>query len=94
MFFIKQLVDDNYQFCYNNDIATKEFQMGYRVLGERDAKWQPREGLEGPFFYPNGQVLYYDPRAGQYWDPTTDLYVSDEDIAELQLEFARFLAKV
>jgi hypothetical protein len=23
--------------------------MGYTVLGERDAKWQPRKGLEGPF---------------------------------------------
>ncbi len=49
--------------------------MGYRILRERDAKWQPRAGLEGPFFYPNGQVLYYDPKAGQYYDPTTDFYV-------------------
>ena len=66
--------------------------MGYRVLGERDAKWQPRQGLEGPFFYPNGQVLYYDPKAGQYWNPTTDFYVADEDIAELQNDFLRYLA--
>ena len=67
--------------------------MGYRVLGERDAKWQPRKGLEGPFFYPNGQVLYYDPHEGSYWDPTTDFYVPHEDVAELQQQFLEVLSR-
>jgi hypothetical protein len=67
--------------------------MGYIVWGKRDKKWQEREGLEGPFFYPNGQVLYYDPREGKYYDPTTDFYVSDEDVAELQQDFLRLLAQ-
>ena len=58
--------------------------MGYRVLRERDAKWQPRKGLEGPFFYPNGRVAYYDPKEGKYWDPTTDFYLSDNEIADLK----------
>jgi hypothetical protein len=49
-----------------------------------DPKWEPRKGLEGPFHYPNGQVLYYDPKAGEYWDPTTDFYVPREDVAFLQ----------
>jgi len=49
--------------------------MGYRILGERDKRWQPRKGLEGPFFYANGRVLYYDAKAGEYWDPQTDFYV-------------------
>ena len=57
--------------------------MGYRILGERDTKWQPRKGLEGPFYYANGQVLYYDPKAGQYWDPTTDFYVENSEIDAL-----------
>jgi hypothetical protein len=57
--------------------------MGYRVLGEMDAKWKPRKGLEGPFFYANGRVLYYDPQAGEYWDPTTDFYVSREELNDL-----------
>lgn len=57
--------------------------MGYRVLGDRDSKWQPRKGLEGPFFYPNGQVLYYDPQEGAYWDPTTDFYVSNEEMDQI-----------
>jgi hypothetical protein len=67
--------------------------MGYRVLNERDAKWQPRKGLEGPFFYPNGQVLYYCPREGEYYDPTTDIYVSNEDVAELQQQFLEILTR-
>jgi hypothetical protein len=71
----------------------QENNMGYRVLGERDAKWQPRKGLEGPFFYPNGQVLYYDPREGSYWDPTTDFYVPHEDVAELQQQFLEVLSR-
>jgi len=54
------------------------------TIFQRDARWEPRKGLEGPFHYPNGRVLYYDPRAGQYWDPTTDFYVDNEDVASLQ----------
>lgn len=57
--------------------------MAYRSF-QHDPKWGPRAGLEGPFHYPNGQVLYYDPRAGEYYDPTTDFYVPNEDVAELQ----------
>jgi hypothetical protein len=49
-----------------------------------NSKYGPRKGLEGPFNYPNGVVLYYDPKQGQYYDPTTDFYVSHEDYAELQ----------
>ncbi len=67
--------------------------MGYRVLRERDVKWQPRKGLEGPFFYPNGAVLYYDPREGKYWDPTTDFFVEYEDVEELKNLFLQTLAK-
>lgn len=58
--------------------------MGYRVLSERDKKWQPRKGLEGPFFYPSGAVAYYDPKEGRYWDPTTDFYLSEDEATELQ----------
>ena len=57
--------------------------MGYTVF-ERDVNYGPRNGLEGPFHYPNGRVLYYDPQAGEYWDPLTDFYVPAEDVAYLQ----------
>lgn len=62
--------------------------MGYRVLHSKErslelrAKYGPRPGLEGPVFCGNGRVLYYDPRAGQYWDPTTDFYLPHDEALE------------
>ena len=61
------------------------------IVFQHDPKWGPRAGLEGPFHYPNGQVLYYDPREGAYYDPSTDFYVPHEDVAELQQTIIRAL---
>jgi hypothetical protein len=63
------------------------------VVFKNAKEYGPRKGLEGPFHYPNGQVLYYDPKAGEYYDPTTDFYVSNEDVAELQNSIFALLAK-
>lgn len=57
--------------------------MSYIVF-KHNKEFGPRKGLEGPFHYPNGQVLYYDPKEGSYYDPLTDFYVADEDVHELQ----------
>lgn len=57
--------------------------MSYQVF-KNSKDYGARKGLEGPFHYPNGAVLYYDPREGKYYDPTTDFYVENEDVAELQ----------
>ena len=57
--------------------------MAYVAWESRD-NYTARAGLEGPFRYPNGQVLYYDPREGQYWDPKTDFYVPNDEVAALQ----------
>jgi hypothetical protein len=54
--------------------------MGYCVLPSTAKEFGPRKGLEGPFTYANGRVLYYDPKAGDYWDPRTDFYVPREEI--------------
>jgi hypothetical protein len=67
--------------------------MGYAVLGERDARWQPRRGLEGPFFYATGRVLYYDPKEGEYYDPLTDYYVDQEEMNLLHAELTRMLSR-
>jgi hypothetical protein len=67
--------------------------MGYAVLGERDAKWQPRRGLEGPFFFATGRVLYYDPKEGEYYDPLTDYYVDQEEMNLLHAELTRMLSR-
>ena len=57
--------------------------MAYVAWESRD-NYAARAGLEGPFRYPNGQVLYYDPKEGQYWDPKTDFYVPNDEVAQLQ----------
>jgi len=60
--------------------------MGYKVLNSVDRmreKYGPRKGLEGPFNF-SGRVLNYDNAEGQYYDPTTDFYVEQEEMDLLQ----------
>ena len=63
--------------------------MAYTVF-KHSKEYGPRKGLEGPFHYPNGAVLYYDPREGEYYDPTTDFYVEKN---EMDLINTAFMAK-
>jgi len=67
--------------------------MAYAILGERNNRWQPRKGLEGPFYFATGRVLYYDNKAGEYWDPTTDFYVPRDEVNELHNNLARMLSR-
>jgi len=57
--------------------------MGYHVFAKQET-YGARKGLEGPFTYPSGRVLYYDPKEGAYWDPRTDFYLSHEEAGEVQ----------
>jgi hypothetical protein len=57
--------------------------MSYTVF-KHNQEYGPRAGLEGPFHYPNGRVLYYDAHAGEYWDPRTDFYVDRDEVSDLQ----------
>lgn len=58
--------------------------MSYKVVPMWATEYQERKGLEGPFRYPSGRVLYYDPKEGAYWDPRTDFYLSHEEAADVQ----------
>jgi hypothetical protein len=63
--------------------------MGYRVVDTIDVmrdKYSPRKGLEGPFNF-SGRVLYYDNKAGQYYDPATDFYVEQAEMDEINTRF-------
>jgi hypothetical protein len=53
--------------------------MSYTVF-QRNLKFGPRQGLEGPFHFANGRVLYYCNKEGAYYDPTTDFYLSHEEM--------------
>jgi hypothetical protein len=69
--------------------------MGYRVLDTQDYmrnKYGPRKGLEGPFNF-SGRVLYYDPKEGSYYDPTTDFYVSRDEMDFLNNDLMRKLER-
>lgn len=60
--------------------------MGYKILNSVDRmreKYSARKGLEGPFSFA-GRVLYYDPKEGAYYDPTTDFYVEQDEMDMLQ----------
>jgi hypothetical protein len=69
--------------------------MGYRVMDTVDQmrdKYGPRKGLEGPFNF-SGRVLYYDVKEGQYYDPTTDFYVEQEEMDMLNTAFMDMFRK-
>lgn len=67
--------------------------MGYTVLGKRDIRYQPRKGLEGPFYFATGRVLYYDPKVGEYYDSLTDFYVPQDEVNELHEQLAKMLSR-
>lgn len=58
--------------------------MAYSVKPDpmRD-NYGPRKGLEGPFNF-NGRIVYYDVREGQYWDPGSDWYITEDELAVIQ----------
>ncbi len=70
--------------------------MGYRVLGRTEDLFKgytARKGLEGPFVYANGRILYYDAKAGQYWDPRTDFYVDQTEMDHLHAQSLQMLSQ-
>ena len=69
--------------------------MGYKVLGRTEQLFQgytARKGLEGPFLKGGNRVVYYDPKAGRYWDPKTDFYLTDEEVQYLDNQLMRMMA--
>lgn len=53
--------------------------MGYQEFHRVDG---PKlAGLEGPFRYITGIVLYYDPKEGQYYNANSDMYITNEEMA-------------
>ena len=67
--------------------------MGYTVFGYESDSWGLRDGLEGPFRYANGRVLYYDVKEGAYYDPRTDFYVDQSEVDYLHNELMRVLER-
>ena len=66
--------------------------MAYTVF-QHNQEYGPRKGLEGPFHYANGRVLYYDTKEGQYWDPRTDFYVDQEEMNQINDYLVEILSR-
>ena len=60
------------------DIAKLKTQQS-RLPRLNKAKYAKRSGLEGPFMTKAGQVVYYDKKKGQYYNPDNDMYLSYDD---------------
>jgi hypothetical protein len=48
-------------------------------------EYPPIRGMEGPFRYKSGAILYYDPKEGKYYDRGKDMYLSHKDGAKLTM---------
>lgn len=58
------------------------------MVDSQGRTWGPKRGLEGPFRYRSGIVLYWDPREGHYYDPSSDRYLYDDrEFLEVTGEF-------
>lgn len=71
---------------YNKMVAQGKVGRGGRVVTPIDRDRFPnreREGLEGPFrSRKSGQIYYYDKKAGKYYDPLSDMFLSVDDVME------------
>lgn len=69
------------------DIGSKmkkpEVEEGWEELPAMPDKYTERDGLEGPIMTRSGKVVYYDPKAGNYYDPDSDMYMSYDDFRML-----------
>jgi hypothetical protein len=66
--------------------------MGYKIMDRMREEYGPRRGLEGPFSFVD-RVLYYDPQAGQYWDPKTDFYVEQDEMDQIHKRMVDILSR-
>ena len=46
----------------------------------------PLSGMEGPYQYKSGAVLYYDPKARKYYDRQKDMYIDNRELAQIFME--------
>lgn len=61
--------------------ATGNLQEAYRVAPTISSdEYPPIKGLEGPFRYESGKVLYYAPKVGKYYDSKSDTYLEPEEV--------------
>jgi len=62
----------------------KDLPNGSREISYLGYTFRPIKGMEGPMIFrtDSGEdiVLHYDPSEGEYYDQSTDMYVTREDL--------------
>ena len=56
------------------------------IVPDLKGDMEPIPGMEGPFQFASGAVLYYDPKVGKYYDRGKDMYLDNEEAAQLTME--------
>lgn len=55
--------------------------------------FKKRKGLDGPYEFTSGHVLYFDLVENLYYDPLTDYYLSEEESSALKSVLHSLLEK-
>lgn len=72
---------NQFKAAWNFYSATGNLQEAYKVYPAIDSEeYPPINGLEGPFRYESGKVLYYSPKLGKYYDSKTDTYLEPDEV--------------
>lgn len=58
------------------------FTMPIAVRRDNEDMPEPIPGLEGPFRFKSGKILYYDPKEGKYYDRSTDMYIDNDEMQQ------------
>ena len=67
----------------------EEMMAKFRMPRLDQDRYTPLKGMEGPFQFRGGEILYYDPREGKYYDRDADMYLSDRDADRITSRTAR-----
>ena len=67
----------------------EEMMARFRMPRLDQDRYTPLSGMEGPFQFKGGEILYYDPREGKYYDRDADMYLSDRDADRITSRTAR-----
>lgn len=72
---------DEFKNAWKFYTTTGNLQEAYRAAPAISSdEYPPIKGLEGPFRYESGKVLYYAPKVGKYYDSKSDMYLEPEEV--------------
>ncbi len=49
----------------------------------KEVNLRRHQGLDDPLMLPNGAEVWFDKQEGKYYDPKTDIYLSNEELMDM-----------